>query len=158
MMCLYSRRRQNLKRWKHMEQLLIERSLQQSLSIYSSIYQKSYVPSTATSGQHNWYDADQMRGMRALMTLMPVINEHRNEASTYTTATQTMTDVSKMSSILQTFSFNHFVVVSFIRFVTFIGYFNANEVPLIKTAKKRKSVKNEMHVNTINILQNFTEK
>lgn len=72
-----------------MEQLLSERALQQTLRQFNqSQYQRSYVPSNDV--QH-WYDADQIRGMRALLPLVPVTNDHLNPnvldtKSTVTTA------------------------------------------------------------------------
>lgn len=75
-MCIYARHRQNKKRWYHMEQVLSDRALQQTLRQFSqSQYQRSYVPSNDV---HHWYDADQMRGMRALLPLVPVTNDHLN--------------------------------------------------------------------------------
>lgn len=75
-MCIYARHRQNLKRWHHMEQILSDRTLQQTLRKFKqSQYQRSYVPSNDV--QH-WYDADQMRGIRALLPLVPVTNDHLN--------------------------------------------------------------------------------
>lgn len=72
-MCIYARHRQNLKRWHHMEQILSDRTLQQTLRKFKqSQYQRSYVPSNDV--QH-WYDADQMRGIRALLPLVPVTND-----------------------------------------------------------------------------------
>lgn len=79
MLCFYTRRRQNLKRWHHMEQMLSERTLRQTLDKFNqSHFQRSFVPSNDV---HHWYDADQMRGMRALMTLLPVTNDHLSSNS-----------------------------------------------------------------------------
>lgn len=75
-MCIYARHRQNVKRWHHVEQILSDRSLQQTLRKFNhSQYQRSYVPSNDV---HHWYDADQMRGLRALLPLVPVANDHLN--------------------------------------------------------------------------------
>lgn len=84
-----------------MEQILSDRTLQQTLeSFRQSQYQRSYVPSNDV---HHWYDADQMRGIRALMPLVPVTNDHLNpnaiESNTPLTsavaaATQTTRNVS----------------------------------------------------------------
>lgn len=65
-----------MKRWHHVEQILTDRTLQQTLRQFNqSQYQRSYVPSNDV---HHWYDADQMRGMRALLPLLPVTNDHLN--------------------------------------------------------------------------------
>lgn len=100
-MCIYARHRQNLKRWHHMEQILSDRTLQQTLEKFNqSQYQRSYVPSNDV---HHWYDADQMRGMRALLPLVPVTNDHLKAnghdinssiTSAATAATQTTRKVS----------------------------------------------------------------
>lgn len=75
-MCIYARHRQNVKRWYHMEQLLSDRALQQTLRQFSqSQHQRSYVPSNDI---HHWYDADQIRGMRVLLPLVPLANDHLN--------------------------------------------------------------------------------
>lgn len=74
MVCFYSRRRQNMKRWHHMEQILSDRTLRQTLEKFNRYqYQRSWVPS---NDGHHWYDADQMRGLRALYSLVPVTNDH----------------------------------------------------------------------------------
>lgn len=74
MICFYSRRRQNIKRWHHIEQILSDRTLQQTLDrYYQTEHGRSWVPS---NDDHHWYDADQMRGMRALLSVVPVTNEH----------------------------------------------------------------------------------
>ncbi|XP_055318004.1 uncharacterized protein LOC129576660 [Sitodiplosis mosellana] len=93
MICFYSRRRQNLKRWHHMEQLLNERTLRQMLE-KQSIYQRSFVPS---NDEHHWYDANRIHRFRALMELVPVSNDHVNQNqlvtnNTLTSATQTAAD------------------------------------------------------------------
>lgn len=95
MICFYSRRRQNLKRWHHMEQLLAERSLRQTLE-KGTIYQKSYVPS------NDWYDANQIYSVQVPMSLVPVTNDHvnlnQNATNTLTSGTQTGAHVSKTTS------------------------------------------------------------
>lgn len=97
MICFYSRRRQNLKRWHHMEQLLHDRSLRQILEKFNkqSVHQKSCVPS---NDEPNWYDANRIHGFRALMELVPVTNDHFNQSqnvtATLASATQTVHDVS----------------------------------------------------------------
>lgn len=105
MICFYSRRRQNMKRWYHIEQLLSERSLRQTLEKFNkSQYERSFVPSNDV--QH-WYDAEQMRGIRALMPLVPVTNDHLTQnnyepnAFTAATATQTTNRVSSIQNRYQ---------------------------------------------------------
>lgn len=62
-----------------MEQLLTERALQQTLRKFNkSQYQRSYVPSNDV---HHWYEIDRIRGIRgmqALLPLVPVTNDHLN--------------------------------------------------------------------------------
>lgn len=95
MMCFYSRHRQNLKRWQHIEQLLADRSLKQTLD--RAGYQKSYVPSNE---EPSWYDTSQMRELlHKQLQLVPVSYDHQNQnqqgsAPTFSTATQTTTNVS----------------------------------------------------------------
>lgn len=104
MMCFYSRQRQNMKRWHHMEQILNERTLKQTLEKFNRhyiVHQRSFVPSNGQSQmakvschpQSHWSDAAQMRTISALMPLMPVANDHFNpykpDVNTFTSATQT---------------------------------------------------------------------
>lgn len=110
MICLYSRRRQNMKRWHNIEQVLSDRTLRQTLEkFYQSQHQRSWVP---TNDAHHWYDADQMRGLRALrglrqlLPLVPVTNDHlipkpidtntpfASVAAAATQTTRTRTDIS----------------------------------------------------------------
>lgn len=63
-----------MKRWNHLEQILSDRKLGQTLDKFNrSQYQRSFVPSNDV---RNWYDSDQMSGIRALMPLLPVTNDH----------------------------------------------------------------------------------
>lgn len=84
-----------------MEQILCDRQLRQTLDKFNqSRYQRSFVPSNDV---HNWYDAEQMRGIRALMPLLPVTNDHLTQnqydsetfaSSATATTTQTTSRVS----------------------------------------------------------------
>ncbi|XP_031635825.1 uncharacterized protein LOC116348819 [Contarinia nasturtii] len=93
MICLYSRKRANLKRWTHIEELLTERSLRQAIES-KSIYQRSFVPS---NDEKHWYDAKQMRQFQSFMPLTFVTNDHSNQIELFntdklTSATQTVDD------------------------------------------------------------------
>lgn len=123
-MCFYARHRQNVKRWHHMEQVLSDRTLQQTLRKFNqSQHQRSWVPSNDV----HWYDADQMRGIRALLPLVPVSNDHLNPnghdtsspiISAATAATQTTRKVS-----LNKKCHNDFAYTSFhIRFTFFLFF------------------------------------
>lgn len=101
MMCFYSRQRQNLKRWHHMEQMLCERTLRQTLEKFDrhyKVHQKSFVPS---NDQNHWIDSSHIHGIRGLKALMPVANDHfqpnNTQNNTFTSATQTATQGTKFS-------------------------------------------------------------
>lgn len=101
MMCLYSRQRQNFKRWHHMEQMLCERTLQQTLKkfdLHNKGHQKSYVPS---NDQNQWIDSSHVHGIKlhGLKALMLVANDHflpnNLQDNTFTSAPQTSPQVSR---------------------------------------------------------------
>lgn len=96
MMCLYSRKRQNFKRWHHMEQMLCERTLRQTLDRHYKVHQKSFVPS---NDQNHWIDSSHIHGIRGLKALMLVANDHLQpnilQDNTFTSAPQTSTQVSR---------------------------------------------------------------
>lgn len=90
--CYYSRRRENLKDWYHIEKVLAERALRQSLAaneqqIYdASFHQKSFVPSYKSQ---RWYNGE--RTKQTSHKLMHVTNDQSssNESHTFSAATQT---------------------------------------------------------------------
>lgn len=106
MICFYSRRRQNMKRWYHIDQILSDRTLRQTLEKFNkSQYERSFVPSNDV--QH-WYNADQIRGIRALLPLLPVTNDHltqnQYETTAFTSATATATQTPNRVSLLKSLS------------------------------------------------------
>lgn len=91
LICYYSRRRETLKDWYHIEKVLAERTLRQAIAANdqqkygASFHQKSFVPSY--DSQH-WYDVDRKQSSHKLMH---VTNDHSssNESQTFSAATQT---------------------------------------------------------------------
>lgn len=101
MMCFYSRRRQNLKRWCHMEQMLTQRSLQQKLE--SRLFgHKSFVPS---NDKHYRYDEKRRFDSWMPLHMYHVTHDHFNQnqnavTNKFTSSTQTAANVSDETSLI----------------------------------------------------------
>lgn len=97
MICMYARRRQNIKRWQHMEQILAERDYHRKNQL-RSVYEKSYVP----SGVNSLYRLFQEGFSHELLS---VTNDHKQNdqkqmiEERHTAGTQTVTELNVNSAI-----------------------------------------------------------